>query len=234
MGCLPTRRGRATGEFRLSSPRRDGSSAGAGFHLLRMKRSPNRLRQAQRAVTSTDSRQRSPGRRLVDRLRGHYAMADRSHSARVIAQRLYGAIIVLAVLITGDDHSTRPLEAAIILGVTVAVLLGMEGYADVIARELKLHRSLTNTERVAAVQELLAVTVAAEAPLLFLVLAAAGVVSTELAFTLAKAATLGLLFHYGYVARRLAGVPPGRATAAGLAIAGIGAALAIGKGYVHF
>jgi hypothetical protein len=161
-------------------------------------------------------------------------MAGGHQDARVIARRLYGAIIVLAVLITGDDHSPRPLEAAVVLSITVAVLLGMEGYADVIAQEMRLHRPLSRAERLRSVKELVAVTAAAEAPLLFLVLAGVGLLSIETAFAFAEAVTLTLLYHYGYVGRRLAGAPPHRAAAGGLAVAAIGAALAIGKGYVHF
>jgi hypothetical protein len=126
------------------------------------------------------------------------------------------------------------LEALVVLSVTVAVLLGMEGYADVIAQEMMLHRPLSSAERAKAIKELVAVTAAAEAPLLFLVLAGIGLLSIETAFTLAEAATLTLLYHYGYVGRRLAGAPLHRAAASGLVVAAIGAALAIGKGYVHF
>lgn len=147
---------------------------------------------------------------------------------------MYGAIIVLAVLITARDYEARPFKAAAVLAVTVAVLLGMETYADVIGREVTLRRPLTHAERLAAARELLTVTGAAELPLLFLVLAGFDVVTPRLGFQLATGATLAELFYYGYLARRLAGRPLRHAVLTGLLVAGIGVALAIGKGYVHF
>lgn len=165
-------------------------------------------------------------------LRGH--AEGRHHDGHRAARNLYGAIIVLAVLVTAEGHAAGPLATAIVLAVTVAIVLGMDAYADVIALEITLRRSLTRAERVTRLRELLVVTFAAEAPLLFFVLAGVGLVSEEFAFTLAKGTTLALLFGYGYLARRLAGRSIGAAVRAGVVVAGVGLALAFGKGYVHF
>jgi hypothetical protein len=159
--------------------------------------------------------------------------AEGQHEGRVVAGHLYGAIIVLAVLITANDHTPHPYKAAAVLAVTVAVLLGMETYAEVIAREITLRRTLTGSERITAIKELLAVTGAAELPLVFLVMAGVGWISIEAAFHLAQSVTIALLFYYGYLARRLAGRRAGQAVAAGAAVSVIGLALALGKGYVH-
>jgi hypothetical protein len=149
------------------------------------------------------------------------------------ARNLYGAIIVLAVLVTAEGNPAGPFVTAIVLALTVAVVLGMDAYADVIALEITLRRPLTGAERIARLRDLVVVTFAAEAPLLFFVLAGVGLVSEEFAFTLAKGTTLALLFGYGFLARRLAGRSFGAAVSAGLVVAGIGLALAFGKGYVH-
>lgn len=151
-----------------------------------------------------------------------------------MARNLYGAIIVLAVLITAESHAPGPLETAVVLAITVAVVLGMETYADVISREIILRRPLTTAERLGALRELLVMTGAAEGPLVFFVLAAAGLISEDLAFTLAKGVTIALLFAYGFLARRLAGRSRGESVRTGLTVVAIGLGLAIGKGYVHF
>jgi hypothetical protein len=151
-----------------------------------------------------------------------------------MARNLYGAIIVLAVLITAESHAPGPLETAVVLAVTVGVVLGMEVYADAIAQEIVLRRPLSGSERLDAMRDLLALTGAAEWPLLFFVLAAVGVIPEDLAFTLAKGATVALLFGYGFLARRLAGRSLGEAVRTGVTVAGVGLVLALGKGYVHF
>ena len=163
----------------------------------------------------------------------HYGRGSTERDGHSIARHLYGAIIVLAVLITADDHSQHPFKVAAVLATTVAVLLGMETYADVIAEEISLRRPLTRQERRSAARELMACTGAAEAPLLFLVLAGFGVISEPTAFTLAKGATLAVLFCYGYVARKVAGLSNGEAAMAAAVVAGVGVLLAIGKGYIH-
>lgn len=161
--------------------------------------------------------------------KGHHHL-----DARQMARHLYGAIIVLAVLITAESHAPGPLETAVVLAVTVLVVLGMESYADVISREITLRRPLTGAERTGAIRELLVMTGSAEWPLMFFVLAAAGLISEDLAFTLAKTTTLALLFGYGLLARRLAGRSWAEAVRTGLTVTGVGLVLALGKGYVHF
>lgn len=64
-------------------------------------------------------------------------------------------------------------------------------------------------------------------------LAGFDVVTARVGFLLATGATVAELFYYGYLARRLAGRRPRHAVLTGLSVAGIGIALAIGKGYVH-
>lgn len=169
---------------------------------------------------------------VADVLRAH--AEGTHHDGHRASRNLYGAIIVLAVLVTAEGHAAGPFATAIVLAVTVAIVLGMDAYADVIALEITLRRPLTGAERLARLRDLLVVTSAAEAPLLFFVLAGIGLLSEEFAFTLAKGTTLALLFAYGFLARRLAGRSTGAAIRAGLVVAGIGLVLAFGKGYVHF
>jgi hypothetical protein len=155
-------------------------------------------------------------------------------TGRSVTRSLYGAIIVLAVLVTADHHAPGPAAAAVGLALTVAVVLGMEAYADVIGQEVELRRSLTRQERAEVLRSLLVVTGSAEAPLVFLVAAAFGLIPTDLAFTLAEALTLALMFAYGYHARRLEGLTVGAAVRTGLTVTGVGLLLSLGKGYIHF
>lgn len=174
-------------------------------------------------------------RRLIRHLFPYrYAEVGDPEQAKTVARHLYGAILVLGVLLSARDHASRPLVIAVVLAVTVLVLLGMEAYAEVVAQEIMLRRPLTGDERVAAVRQLFALVAAAEIPLLFLLLAGTGVVSLRVGFRLAEAATLSLLFYYGYLARRLAGRPTHQAVRSGLGVLAIGLALAVGKGFVHF
>lgn len=170
---------------------------------------------------------------LRRRLLQHAGVASRRGGARRTAHHLYGTIIVLAVLVTADSKDAEPLHAAVVLAVTVAVLLAMEAYAETIGHEIELQRTLTGAERLDALRELAGVTAAAEAPLVFLLLAAAHLLSVETAFALAEVTTVGSLFFYGYLARRQTGAGRRRSLLAGAVVAGIGLALAVGKGFVH-
>lgn len=175
----------------------------------------------------------APDRSLRQRLLLHAGVKSRRSEGRRVAHHLYGTIIVLAVLVTADQKGTQPLYTAIVLALTVAVLLGMEAYADVVSREVELRRPLTRAERVGVVRELLGVMAGAEAPLVFLLVAAVGLLSVETAFALAEATTLASLFFYGYQGRSLAGRSRRESLLAGAVVAGIGLVLALGKGYIH-
>ncbi len=180
-------------------------------------------------MTTAPHREGGVRRWLAER----YLRRHRRPGARAASRHLYGAIIVLAVLVTADTHQPHPFEAAAVLAGTVAVLLGMETYADVVAQEISLQRRLTKDERLDALRDLRDVTLAAEVPLTFLVLAGLGTISDSLGFFLAKAATIALLFYYGFVARRLAGLSRRSALSGGVAVAGIGLVLAVAKGSIH-
>jgi hypothetical protein len=158
---------------------------------------------------------------------------DARQDTGAVAGHLYGAIIVLAVLLPASDLDYRPVKVAAVLAITVGVLLGMEAFAEAVAQEVSLRRELTPAERMGVVRRFFSVTSAAEAPLVFLLLAALDVISMRAAFRLAEAATLALIFYYGFAAGRLAGRPTRKAITRALGVVGIGAALAIGKGYVH-
>jgi hypothetical protein len=70
-------------------------------------------------------------------------------------------------------------------------------------------------------------------PAAFFVLAAAGVLEEDTAFTVAKWSGLGLISFYGFVAGRLSGAGLGVSVLQALAVGVIGGALIAFKALVH-
>ena len=176
---------------------------------------------------------RNRGRRWLSKslLLGQRKVDIRQEGA--VSGHLYGAIIVLAVLIPADEDSHHPYKVAAIVAVTVGVLLFMEAFADVIGREISLQRTLTRPERMGIARRFLSVVSAAEAPLVFLVLAGIGFISLRAGFRLAEAATLTLLFYYAFLAGRLADRSVRWSTSRALLAALLGVGLAVLKSYAH-
>jgi hypothetical protein len=78
-----------------------------------------------------------------------------------------------------------------------------------------------------------AVTFGAGFPSLFFVLAAAGAIDTDLAFSLAKWSGLGLICAYGFLAARLSGARLGRAFVHAVLVGAVGGALIALKALMH-
>jgi hypothetical protein len=85
----------------------------------------------------------------------------------------------------------------------------------------------------AAALEAAAVMFGAGFPTLFFVLASAGVLDLDLAFTLSKWTGLGLICAYGFVAGRLSGSGVGGAVLHAAAVGAIGGALIGLKALLH-
>jgi hypothetical protein len=154
-------------------------------------------------------------------------------NGRNAARSVYGSVVVLAVLLTLQVHPPAPLNAALVVAGTVLSVLAAEAYSDQLGREIELHRRLTRAERLALLKGLGAITVAAEAPVLVLLLAAVDVVSEDRAFGIAIWLTIVLMGLDGFLARRLAGFPARACVLGGIAVGGIGVALAVFKSFVH-
>src|SRR5436190_20100615 len=93
-------------------------------------------------------------------------------NGRYAARSVYGSVVVLAVLMTLQDHPPPPVEAAVVVAGTVLSVLAAEAYSDQLGREIELRRRLTRDERLALLRGLGAITIAAEGPVLVLLLAA--------------------------------------------------------------
>jgi hypothetical protein len=173
--------------------------------------------------------------RLLGRYLGAYLTAEdrRRVEGQFAARSIYGSILVLALLLAMENHPPPPLQAAIAVAGTVLAVLSAEAYAENLGAELTLGRRLTREERRARFRELGAMTVSAELPVGFLLLAAAGVLDQETAFRLARWSTLALLLGGGYLARRLGGTSRLSAAWSGLLVFGVGVLISVLKAWLH-
>ena len=153
--------------------------------------------------------------------------------SRDVARVIYGAILGLALVVALEQHP--PTTAQTIGAVVVtAVAVGLaEMYSEFVGAEARERRRISRSELRTFAGDAVAVTFGAGFPALFFVLAAAGVVELETAFTLAKWTGLGLICAYGYLAARLAGARTGAALLHASALGAIGGALIAVKALLH-
>jgi hypothetical protein len=154
-------------------------------------------------------------------------------NGRYAARSVYGSVVVLAVLLTLQVHPPAAFRAALIVAGTVLSVLAAESYSDRLGREIQLQRRLTSEERRALRHELGVILVAAEAPVLVLVLAGFGLLEEGVAFDVAIGLTIVLMAVDGFLANRLAGFSTRSAVLGGLEVGSVGVALAVFKAFVH-
>jgi hypothetical protein len=163
----------------------------------------------------------------------HIAGAGEHSMGHYAARSVYGAILVLALLLALQQHPPGPFHAAILVAGTILAVLAAEAYADLLGAEVDVGRPPSRAERREKIRELAVVTGAAEGPVLMLVLAGLGLIDTELAFRLAVGITIGLLFLVGFLARWLAGRSLAASLQSSFLIGGLGVALAVLKHFAH-
>ena len=153
--------------------------------------------------------------------------------SRDVARVIYGAIIGLALVVALQDHPpSAGAVAATVAGAALAVGLA-EAYSEIVGTEARTRRPVHRASVRALVLEAASVTLGAGFPALFFVLAAAGAIDIDLAFTLSKWTGVGLISAYGFLAGRLSGSGLGGAILHAAAVGGIGAALIGLKALVH-
>jgi hypothetical protein len=151
------------------------------------------------------------------------------HVARVI----YGAIIGMALVVALEAHPPRPgVVAGTLLATAVAVALA-ELYSEVVGAQTRERRRVGRDRAWEILGDAGAVAFGIAFPAVFFVLAAAGALEDDTAFTIAKWSGLGLIGLYGFLAGRLAGAGLGLACLQALAVAVIGGALIAFKALVH-
>ena len=157
----------------------------------------------------------------------------REFTGRYAARSVYGAIVVLALLLALEDHSPGPFAAAGLVAGTVLAVLSAEAYSEILGAEVDHRRRLTRDERRAMEREHALMFAAAVWPVIFLLLAGVGLLEEETAYTLGTWVVIAMLFVFGYLARRLAGLSNSQAVVSALVLGSIGLLLAGLKAVLH-
>jgi hypothetical protein len=143
------------------------------------------------------------------------------------------SIVGLALVVVMQAHP--PSIGAIVtslIATGVAVALA-ELYSEIVGTSARLRRRIEGHLLRDALSDAVAVAIGVAFPAVFFLLAAAGLIELDTAFSLAKWSGLGLIAFYGYCAARLsgAGVPGSLLQAA--AVGALGAILIAIKALVH-
>lgn len=152
---------------------------------------------------------------------------------RQVARVIYGAIIGMALIVVLEDHPPPAGQVAAELAVTAIAVSLAELYSEVVAAEAHARRRLTRAELVDIAEIALGVAFGIVFPAIFFVLAAAGAMQVDTAFTIAKWSGVGLIAFYGFSAARLVGVGVAGALLQAFAVGAIGVVLIAFKALVH-
>jgi hypothetical protein len=153
--------------------------------------------------------------------------------SRDMARVLYGAVVGLAVVLALQDHPPHPgATAGIILATALAIGLA-ELYSETLSAEARGRRRIERAQLRTMAGEAVAVVVGAGFPAIFFVAEAAGVVDEHVAFVLARWSGAVLIFGYGFLAARLAGLGIARSGVHSFAVCALGVALIEVKSVLH-
>jgi len=150
-----------------------------------------------------------------------------------VSRVIYGSIIGLALVVALEAHP--PSSAAVIatlIGTAIAVALA-ELYSELVGLQVRGHRRARGAERRELLADIAAVTFGVAFPSVFFILAAAGALEQDTAFTVAKWTGLGLIALYGILGARVSGAGVVASLIQGSAVALIGGALIALKALVH-
>jgi VIT1/CCC1 family predicted Fe2+/Mn2+ transporter len=152
---------------------------------------------------------------------------------RQVARVIYGAIIGMALIVVLEDHPPPPGRVVGELVATAVAVSLAELYSEIVAAEGRARRRLTREEWIEIIEVALGVAFGIVFPAIFFVLAAAGVMDVETAFTIAKWSGVGLIAFYGFTGARLIGIGIAGALLQGFAVGAIGVVLILLKSLVH-
>jgi hypothetical protein len=122
-----------------------------------------------------------------------------------VSRVIYGSIIGLALVVTLEDH---PPKAGVVVASICATALAVslaELYSDLVGAETRTHARPERVRVRVFAKEASAAALGIAFPAVFFVLAAAGALEVDTAFTIAKWSGLGLIGLYGYFGARLSG-----------------------------
>jgi hypothetical protein len=150
-----------------------------------------------------------------------------------VSRTVYGAIIGLALVAALEAHPPAAgAVAGTLVGTAVAVGLA-ELYSEAVGTETRTRRRISAAQIKTIAGDVAAVAFGAAFPAVFFVLAAAGAMETQTAFTAAKWSGLGLIGLYGFCAARLAGAGIPGAVLHAVAVGAIGGMLIALKALLH-
>ena len=153
--------------------------------------------------------------------------------SRQVSRVIYGAIIGLALVVALEAHPPAPgVVIATLLGTAVAVALA-ELYSEIVGVETGERRKAGLSELRPLGADIAAVSFGIAFPGVFFVLAAAGVLENQAAFTAAKWTGLGLIGVYGFAGARLSGAGVLVSIIQAVGVALIGGLLIALKALVH-
>ena len=153
--------------------------------------------------------------------------------SRQVARVIYGAIIGMALVVSLEHHPPRPGVMVGTLLATAAAVGLAELYSEVVGAETRNRRRVEREQLREMLDDVGAVAFGIAFPAVFFVLAAAGALELDTAFTIAKWSGLGLISFYGFLAGRLAGAGFGVSLLQALAVGAIGGALIAFKALLH-
>ena len=154
-------------------------------------------------------------------------------ATRQVARVIYGAIISMAIVVSLEAHPPRPGVVAATLLATAAAVGLAEIYSEVVGAETRSRRRVARDEVRHILDDAAAVAFGIAFPAVFFLLAAAGVLEEDTAFTIAKWSGLGLISFYGFVAGLLAGAGVAASLVQALAVGVVGGVLIAFKVLVH-
>jgi hypothetical protein len=146
---------------------------------------------------------------------------------------IYGAVMVLSILMAAGDHPEAPVKTAVVLFGSVLAITLAKAFAELMAHALDSGERITRFAWRAAWRHSSPTLAVANLPTLFFLAAGAGWVSVELAGLLSQGVCVALLAVLG---ARVGWVIDGRISPAilgGLFAGGIGLALAVMKVAIH-
>jgi hypothetical protein len=146
---------------------------------------------------------------------------------------VYGAIMVLSILMAMGDHPEQPLQTAVVLFGSVAAIALAKAFAELLSHALATRERLTVSGWRTAWRHSYPTLAVANLPTLLFLAAAAGWIGAELAVLLSQGLCVALLTVLGVrigwvIDRRVAPAILGGAFAGG-----IGVALAVMKVLIH-
>jgi hypothetical protein len=150
-----------------------------------------------------------------------------------VARVIYGSIIGLALVLVLDAHGATAREAMGSLLVTGFAVALAESFSEAIGRETRHQRWLERAELRHIASDAGAVAFGIAFPAAFFILAAAGAIETDTAYTLATWSGLGLIGCYGFAAARLAGSGLAVSLLHGFAVGLVGGFLIVMKALIH-